>query len=120
MDWIKFLDNKVSAQNEPGRILLVSDLSKQFLSQDPIRSPLLLSMRGKVLVDSGHLFNKLSAVACNPIAQVARDGESRERGVLLRTELGRPRNAMASAASRNLERRSEVRPILFKSHLDPH
>ena len=76
VDWCKVLDNEVIAENEPGRLLVVSDLSKQFLSQDPIRSPLLLSMRETVLVDNGHLFNKFSAVACNPIAQVVRDSSA--------------------------------------------
>ena len=120
VDWSRILDNKVILENEPGRTIVVSDLAKQILSQDPIRSPLLLSMRGKVLIDDSQLFDNLSAVACNPIARVVRDGGSRVCGALLKTKLECLRNALASAASRNLERRSAVRPILFKPHLDLH
>ena len=80
VDWCKVLDNEVIAENEPGRLLVVSDLSKQFLSQDPIRSSLLLSARGKALVAESHLFNKLSAVACNLIAKLVRVGGYGSRG----------------------------------------
>ena len=88
-------------------------MAKQILSQDPIRAPLLLSLRGKVLFAEGQLFNKLSAVVCGLIAHRVKFGGSEEGDMALSAELENPCHAMASAAPRTLERRSSVRPVLI-------
>ena len=65
---------KVMFENKPGRIQEIEHLTRTIISQDPIRAPLLLSLRGKMLFAEGHLFGKLSAVVCNFIADILREG----------------------------------------------
>ena len=60
------------------RISDIAELARQILNQDPIRAPLLLSLRGKVLFAEGQLFNRISAVVCRLIAPRVMNGGSRK------------------------------------------
>ena len=105
-------EGRVSIENKPGRIGDITDFAKQILSQDPIRAPLLSSLRGKVLFAEGQLFNKISAVVCGLISQKLKSSGSTEDDEALGIELDNICHALATAAPRRLDRRSSVRPVL--------
>ena len=47
VDLSSIKEGRVLIENKPGRTSDIAELAKQILSQDPIRAPLLLSLRGR-------------------------------------------------------------------------
>ena len=103
---------RVIIENKLGRVDDIVALAEQIRSQDPLRAPLLLSLRGKVLYAEGQLFNKISAVVCGLIASRVKNGGTRDGDEVLGSEIDRMCHALAAASPRVLERRSSVRPVL--------
>ena len=83
------------------------------LSQYVLRHPMPLSLKGKVLLAEGHLFGKSSAMACNLLAEILKEGISQQGGVLLRIKISNLCAALSGAKPRILQRQAESRPVLI-------
>ena len=85
---------RVIIENKPGRVDDIVALAEQIRSQDQLRAPLLLSLRGKVLYAEGQLFNKISAVVCGLIASRVKNGGTTEGDEALVSEIDRMCHAL--------------------------